>query len=97
MSDTPGGGQPDEDAPPDHSGAAAAPPEQLSVLPVPVPGPSGVPDVDAALARLTEVADGEFGRNGEGLDESVEAYEQAHAHLQRALTGGVEAQADADR
>ncbi len=80
----------------DQASGATSVPEQLSVLPVTRPGPSGVVEVDAALAALSEVADRDFGREG-GPGADVEAYEQAHAHLQRALTGGVEAQADADR
>lgn len=74
-----------------------APPEQLSVLPVPIPGPSGVPEVDAALARLTELADQGLASSEVSLDEHVDAYEKAHEHLQDALNSGVEAQTDPGR
>ncbi len=53
---------------------------QLSVLPTPAPGPSGLPDVDAALARL-----GDLGSTGGDLTEHVAIYEDVHTQLASAL------------
>jgi hypothetical protein len=53
---------------------------QLSVLPTPAPGRSGLPDVDAALARLDDLA-----ATGGDLAEHVVIYEDVQTQLADAL------------
>ena len=55
---------------------------QLSVLPTPVPGATGVPAVDAALDRLGELAD----LDGDP-EQQVAVFEDVHDRLQGALSG----------
>ena len=55
---------------------------QLSVLPTPVPGPTGVPAVDEALDRLSEL--GELDADPE---QHVAVLEDVQGRLQAALTG----------
>ena len=65
---------------------APEPPEraatQLSVLPTPVPGPTGVPAVDEALDRLSELGDLDA-----DPEQHVAVLEDVQSRLQAALTG----------